>query len=87
MLISCSYLSDSTHNCITVTTYSDGYAETRGAAYGLAGLVKGLGILSLKQLDIMSTLKNCLKQTTNQKSKEGMTHVLKIDIIEAKICV
>eukprot|EP00061_Rhincodon_typus_P018890 g48261.t1 len=32
---------------------SDKYAERKGAAYGLAGLVKGLGILSLKQQEIM----------------------------------
>jgi len=35
---------------------SDKHGERRGAAYGIAGIVKGLGILSLKQLDIMSKL-------------------------------
>lgn len=36
---------------------SDKYAERRGAAFGLAGLVKGLGISSLRQYAIMDTLK------------------------------
>jgi hypothetical protein len=36
---------------------SDKYAERRGAAFGVAGLVKGLGISSLKQYGIMDTLK------------------------------
>lgn len=41
---------------LTQLLTSDQYGERRGAAYGLAGLVRGLGILSLKQLDIMNTL-------------------------------
>lgn len=32
-----------------------------GAAYGLAGLVKGLGIISFKQLDIMTTLTEAIQ--------------------------
>lgn len=34
----------------------DKYSERKGAAYGMAGLVKGLGVLSLKNLNIMNTL-------------------------------
>lgn len=33
---------------------TENYGERKGAAYGLAGLIKGLGILALKQLDVMS---------------------------------
>jgi len=36
-------------------------------SYGLAGLVKGLGILALKQLDVMSTLTD----KHNPKHREG----------------
>lgn len=50
---------------------SDKYGERRGAAYGLAGLVKGLGILSLKQLDIMSKLTNHIQDKKNYKCREG----------------
>jgi len=37
------------------------FGERKGAAYGLAGLVKGLGILALKQLDIMNRLTEALQ--------------------------
>lgn len=36
---------------------SDKYGERRGAAFGLAGVVKGLGIPSLKRYGIMDALK------------------------------
>ena len=45
---------------------SENYGERKGAAYGLAGLVKGLGILALKQLDIMTTLTDAI-QVCNSK--------------------
>jgi hypothetical protein len=50
---------------------SDNYGERRGAAYGLAGLVKGLGILSLKQLDIMPTLTDAIQDKKNPRHREG----------------
>lgn len=43
------------------------YAERRGAAYGLAGIVKGKGVAILRQLRIMSALKVA---TENKKSAE-----------------
>ena len=36
-----------------------------GAAYGLAGIVKGLGIISFKQLEIMSTLTDAIQDKKN----------------------
>lgn len=36
------------------------YAERKGAAYGLAGVVKGMGILSLKQFNIVNELTVCV---------------------------
>ncbi|KAK1156554.1 hypothetical protein AOXY_G25541 [Acipenser oxyrinchus oxyrinchus] len=50
---------------------SDKYAERKGAAYGLAGLVKGLGILSLKQLEIMATLTDGIQDKKNFRRREG----------------
>lgn len=50
---------------------SDKYGERRGAAYGIAGVVKGLGILSLKQLEIMSKLTNHIQDKKNYKCREG----------------
>lgn len=55
---------------------SENYGERKGAAYGLAGLVKGMGILVLKQLDIMSTLTTAIQNKKNYRHREGM--VIKI---------
>ena len=40
--------------------------------YGLAGLVKGLGILALKQLDVMSTLQD--KHNPNHREGESQQY-------------
>lgn len=50
---------------------SEKYGVRKGAAYGIAGIVKGLGILSLKQLDIMTKLTNHIQDKKNFKSREG----------------
>lgn len=50
---------------------SDKYAERKGAAYGLAGLVKGLGILSLKQQEMMTTLTEAIQDKKNFRRREG----------------
>lgn len=47
------------------------YGERKGAAYGIAGLVKGLGILSLKQLDIMSKLTEAIQNKKSPSHREG----------------
>lgn len=47
------------------------YGKRKGAAYGLAGLVKGLGILYLKQLNIMSTLQKAIQDKKNYRHREG----------------
>ncbi len=47
------------------------FGERRGAAYGLAGFVKGLGILSLKQLDIMGKLTTAVTDKKQPKAREG----------------
>jgi HEAT repeat protein len=50
---------------------SPNYGERKGAAYGLAGVVKGLGILTLKQLEIMATLTEAIQDKKNYQHREG----------------
>ena len=47
------------------------YGERKGAAYGVAGIVKGLGILSLKQLDIMGKLTEAITNKKIPNHREG----------------
>ena len=58
-------------NLLQLLLESDKYAERKGAAYGLAGLVKGLGILALKQQEIMSTLTEAIQDKKNFRRREG----------------
>ncbi|XP_051924087.1 eIF-2-alpha kinase activator GCN1 [Hippocampus zosterae] len=58
-------------NLLQLLLESDKYAERKGAAYGLAGLVKGLGILALKQQDIMATLTDAIQDKKNFRRREG----------------
>lgn len=50
---------------------STSYSARKGAAYGLAGLVKGLGIPTLKQYQVMQTLQEAIKDKKNYKHREG----------------
>ncbi|TDZ21844.1 eIF-2-alpha kinase activator gcn1 [Colletotrichum orbiculare MAFF 240422] len=54
----------------TLTT-SKKYAEQRGAAYGLAGLVKGRGISSLKDYRIMMTLRGSMENKKEANQREA----------------
>uniref|UniRef100_A0A0E0KIC6 TOG domain-containing protein n=1 Tax=Oryza punctata TaxID=4537 RepID=A0A0E0KIC6_ORYPU len=47
------------------------YGERRGAAFGLAGVVKGFGISSLKKYGIAATLRQGLEDRASAKSREG----------------
>lgn len=50
---------------------STSYSQRRGAAYGLAGLVKGLGIPTLKQFKVMQTLQDAIRDKKNFRHREG----------------
>lgn len=52
-------------------TSSESYADRRGAAFGLAGAVKGIGMSSLKGMNIMDTLKVAIEDKKNPASREG----------------
>lgn len=47
------------------------YGSRRGAAFGLAGLVKGLGVSSLKQYGIMDALKEASEAKKEPQKREG----------------
>lgn len=66
------------NNLMSVLLNSENYGERKGAAYGLAGLVKGLGILSLKQMNIMSTLTEAIQDKKNVRKKEGALFAFEI---------
>ncbi|KAF3790933.1 eIF-2-alpha kinase activator [Nymphaea thermarum] len=51
--------------------HSDRYGDRRGAAFGLAGIVKGLGIPSLKKFGIVSVLREGMEDRNSAKSREG----------------
>lgn len=50
---------------------SEKYGERRGAAFGLAGVVKGLGLSSLKKYGVMDALKAGLEDRNSAKAREG----------------
>ncbi|XP_019853006.1 PREDICTED: eIF-2-alpha kinase activator GCN1 isoform X2 [Amphimedon queenslandica] len=47
------------------------YSQRRGAAYGLAGIVKGLGIPSLKKYNVTPRLQSALTNKKDYKEREG----------------
>ncbi|XP_040564950.1 LOW QUALITY PROTEIN: stalled ribosome sensor GCN1 [Lepeophtheirus salmonis] len=55
----------------TLLGSENSYGERKGAAYGIAGIVKGLGILSLKQCAIMSQLTEAITNKKNPTHREG----------------
>lgn len=47
------------------------YAERRGAAYGLAGVVKGRGLSALKEFDLIDKLREAAKDKESFMSRQG----------------
>lgn len=54
---------------LNILLESSNYGQRKGAAYGLASVVKGLGILSLKQMEIMNHLTVSIQVSTSIKRK------------------
>ena len=50
---------------------SPSYSQRKGAAYGIAGLVKGLGIPTLKQFQIMQKLQEAVQDKKSYRHREG----------------
>jgi HEAT repeat protein len=47
------------------------YAARRGAAYGLAGAIKGLGISAMKEFDILDRLRKATEDKKQYESRQG----------------
>ncbi|CEG70748.1 hypothetical protein RMATCC62417_06588 [Rhizopus microsporus] len=47
------------------------YAQRRGAAYGLAGVVKGRGITALKECNVMNALKDAAESKRSYEQRQG----------------
>ena len=58
-------------NLLKVLFEGESFAERRGAAYGLASIVKGHGIAALKQFEITSRLQTAIEMKKEAKSREG----------------
>ncbi|KAG1666477.1 hypothetical protein FOA52_004859 [Chlamydomonas sp. UWO 241] len=56
---------------LAMLTRGADYGERRGAAFGLAGLVKGLGIMSMKNYGIMDSLKAAVENKQEASAREG----------------
>lgn len=52
-------------------SYAEAYAERRGAAYGLAGVVKGTGISAIKDCNIMNILKEGIYNKKDYRCRQG----------------
>lgn len=52
------------------------YAARRGAAYGLTGVVKGIGISAMKEFDIFNRLKNATEDKKQYESRQGAMFAL-----------
>ena len=50
---------------------SNSYATRRGAAYGLAGIVRGKGISAFREQRIMSALKTAIENKKDQNNRQG----------------
>ncbi|UJR36911.1 hypothetical protein I4U23_029624 [Adineta vaga] len=56
---------------LSLLLQSQDYAEKKGAAYGLAGFIKGLGILSVKQYNVLTELTEAIQDKSNARRREG----------------
>ncbi|VEL44451.1 unnamed protein product [Protopolystoma xenopodis] len=56
---------------LNILLSSAGYAERHGAAHGLAGLVRGAGILSLRQYGIIDRLMSALEDKQRATYRES----------------
>ncbi|KAI9851726.1 MAG: translational activator of GCN4 [Thelocarpon superellum] len=63
--------SDYLRQMLTQLVEAKAYAARRGAAYGLAGIVRGKGIIALRDHRIMSTIKTALEDKKDPHHRQG----------------
>lgn len=56
---------------LTRLQFGETYADRRGAAFGIAGIVKGLGLQSLKKYNIISTLQSAIEDKKHSTARQG----------------
>ena len=66
-----SFIEETVANLLQKCLGGETYGDRRGAAYGLSGCVKGLGLSSLKSYGIMESLKNGVENKKDQNAREG----------------
>ena len=59
------------HRLIEDATRNDDYATRRGAAFGVAGMVRGLGLMSIKREGLMATLTERCESKKDTLGREG----------------
>lgn len=65
------YSSELVDRLLEMAVSSEGYADRRGAAFGLGGLVRGLRLMSLKKMLIMDRLMERFESKKDVLGKEG----------------
>ncbi|KFD55470.1 hypothetical protein M513_03522 [Trichuris suis] len=63
---------------LTIVLGPSGYGEKRGAAYGMAGLVKGTSVLAVRQLNVLDRLEEALVDQDDVHKREGACIALEI---------
>uniref|UniRef100_A0A183C1F3 TOG domain-containing protein n=1 Tax=Globodera pallida TaxID=36090 RepID=A0A183C1F3_GLOPA len=58
-------------NMFLLLTNAEQYGERRGAAYGIAAIVKGLGVVMIKEMNVSVRLKELLAQKQNALQRES----------------
>jgi HEAT repeat protein len=71
MAINKPFIEETVSNLLQTCLEGEKYGDRRGAAYGLSGCVKGLGLSSLKSFGIMEALKGGVENKKDANAREG----------------